>query len=110
MQEAWLLIDEQAIRYAANNPRGHNQLNLPSLSALETQPDPKAILHTLILEASGLSGRRLKNFKKSEQRQAPHRVAQYIREEIGFAALRQLSAFAALEADIWQLIDEYKWR
>jgi hypothetical protein len=86
MQEAWLLIDEGAIRFAAGNPNSRHTLNLPAL---------KNLLH-----ASGLSGRRLKDFRPHA---AAHRVAEFIED---FSPLRQLSAFAALEADIQLTLNE----
>ncbi len=60
MQEAWLLIDEFALRKAAGNPRGRQRLDIPEPKKLEDLPDPKQILHDLLREASGLRGRRLK--------------------------------------------------
>ncbi|MFN9861081.1 MAG: hypothetical protein ACK556_23840, partial [Pseudanabaena sp.] len=42
MTEAWLLIDEKAIKTAAGNPRGKQILSMPAINRLETIPDPKA--------------------------------------------------------------------
>lgn len=109
MQEAWLLTSEQAIRYAANNVNGRAQLNLPRLQELEHKPDPKDILKDLILTATELTGQRREKFKRSQLRQAPHRIAQYIKENEGFAPLRHLNAFQQLEADLQQLIDAQNW-
>lgn len=61
MTEAWLLIDEMAIRRAAGNPNGKMPLQLPAIDKLETLSNPKEILQGLIKEASGLSGRRLRD-------------------------------------------------
>lgn len=44
MQEAWLLCDEEAIRYAAGNRNGRQSLELPILNQLETVADPKLVL------------------------------------------------------------------
>ena len=41
MTEAWLLVDEMAIRRAAGNTSGTANLGVPPISRLETQPDPK---------------------------------------------------------------------
>ena len=109
MQEAWLLLSERAIRFAASNPNGRKSLDIPPIKDLEAKPDPKHILYDLILAASELKGRRLKTFRQSQLRQAPHLIAQYIYEHEGFAALRSLSAFAALEADIQAIIAEQSW-
>lgn len=42
--EAWLLIDEDAIRAVVGNPRGKEDLPLPKLSQIEHRADPKGIL------------------------------------------------------------------
>jgi hypothetical protein len=100
MQEAWLLIDEQAIRAAAGNPNGDVQLNLPRLRELEGLPDPKSTLHAALRQASGLHGRRLSKFAF---RNAASRVTTFIRD---FAGLRQLPAFQALEKETTQAIEQ----
>ncbi len=103
MQEAWLLFDEAALRNAAGNPRGRQPLQLPNLVKLEQQPDPKEILHKLLREASGLTGRKLKQFSVNEH---VHRLAELIDD---FSPLRILPAFQALEADVIQVIQEHGW-
>lgn len=60
MTEAWLLVSETALRGASGNPNGRNPLRLPLMRDLETIPDPKEVLRDLLVEASGLSGRRRK--------------------------------------------------
>lgn len=52
MTEAWLLISERAIRRAAGNPNGRVPLNLPPVSRLESLPDPKEDLKTLLEKSS----------------------------------------------------------
>ena len=99
MQEAWLLFDESAIRNAAGNPNGRDELALPKLSAIESIPDPKAVLHGLLRQACGLSGRRLKNFAVAK---AALLVTQYATD---FSKLRALPAFDRLERDISTLRD-----
>ena len=94
MQEAWLLFDEPAIRRAAGNPNGNQPLNLPKLKTIEHEPDPKNLLYEILRQASGLSGRRRKNFNESHS-------AVLVSESIeDFAPLRALSAFKTLEDDI----------
>lgn len=100
MQEAWLLIDEPALRRAAGNPNGKKQLKLPPVKALEGLPDPKDTLYNLLREASELSGRRRKQFKPD---QAAHRLAELIDD---FSPLRHLSAFGGLETDVDQFISQ----
>lgn len=95
MTEAWLLFDEVAIRNAASNPKRNNVLKLPDLKKLESEPDPKNLLHNLLREASGYSSsRRLKKFRP---RTCVQRIAELIDD---FSPLRALSAFQVLEKDI----------
>lgn len=103
MQEAWLLIDESAIRKAAGNPNGHAKLILPPPTDLEQEPDPKARLYELLRLASGLSGRKLHKFR-------PQKAAHFVTEGIeDFSVLRELSAFQRLESDIVDLISNADW-
>lgn len=94
MQEAWFLFDEKALRTAAGNPNGNIGLELPRLDRLESIPDPKALLFSLLQKASGLTGRRLKRFR-------PHLHAYRLGELIeDYSPLRRLPAFRAMEADV----------
>lgn len=61
--EAWLLLDEAAIRRVAENPRGRMRLDLPRGRAAETVNNPKKILQEVLATASGVTGRRLKTFR-----------------------------------------------
>jgi hypothetical protein len=99
MTEAWLLLDERAIRRAAGNPSGREPVSLPPTSRLETIPDPKTLLRELLESASGLPRRRLRSFSTA---QAVHRVAELIED---FSSLRCLPAFASLEAEIRVVIE-----
>lgn len=103
MQEAWLLIEETAIRKAAGNPHGTMSLDLPSLNKVEILQNPKQILHDLIRQASGYTGRRLK--KLSIGRLA-YDVSKFIEN---FAPLRTLTAFQFLENDLRRVILDAKW-
>ena len=94
MQEAWLLFDEVAIRKAAGNPNGRDEIELPALTRIEQLPDPKQKLYELLRAASGLSGRRLSRLRPSVS--AP-RVSEFIES---FAPLRDLPAFQALELEV----------
>lgn len=63
--EAWLLLDEQAIREIANNPFGRIPLQLPRPQNVEQIADPKIKLQEILLLASEVrGGRRLKEFRK----------------------------------------------
>jgi hypothetical protein len=104
MQEAWLLFDECAIRWAAGNPNGRDDLGLPSLSKLESLPNPKSILLQSLRKASGLAGRRLRQFRG---RAAARRVAEYIQD---FTPLLQLDAFQRLDSDIQAEFRRRGWK
>lgn len=58
--EAWLLVDESAIRRVSGNPRGRQALHLPSLPHVEEEANPKRVLQEALALASDASGRRLK--------------------------------------------------
>ena len=102
MQEAWLLVSETALRRAAGNPNSTEPLELPRLSQLENEPDPKAILHASLKEASGLRGARRKRFPVHER---VHRVADHIED---LTSLRQLSAFQRLEQDLLEVLERIR--
>ena len=106
MTEAWLLFDENAIRRAAENPNGRQSLQLPNLSIIEQLPDPKNELCQILRQASGFTGRRLKQFKARE-REKIQRLAELIDD---FSQLNVLSAFQALDADIRNVIQTEGWK
>jgi hypothetical protein len=92
--EAWLLIEERAIRMAANNPNGKNNLKLPSFKRIEKCADPKKELQRVLRAASEHSPQRLKTFNTEA---AMARVVDHISD---FKLLRKLSAFQSLESDL----------
>ncbi len=94
MTEAWLLIDEPAIRRAAGNPNGRNPLDLPALKDLEALPDPKEVLHDALAAASGLNVRRRARFSPHERARL---VSGYMTD---YAPLDALPAFRSLQNDI----------
>lgn len=57
MTEAWLLIDEMAIRHVAGNPRGQTPIQLPKMHEVERISDPKKYLTDCILTAANVTGR-----------------------------------------------------
>ena len=103
MQEAWLLFDEPAISRAAGNSSNRRSLSLPPINQLESLPDPKTKLHNSLKQASNLKGRHLKGFPVSEY---ARRVTEFIQD---FSPLRALSAFAALESELQQIIGQQGW-
>lgn len=99
MTEAWLLLDEAAIRQAADNPRGTVTLDLPTAKTVENLADPKAKLQDLLKRASGASGRRLKQFNQ----RASARTILIAESMQNFVALRALPAFSRLESQVQAL-------
>lgn len=95
MTEAWLLIDEKAIRRAAGNPHGQAPLPLPKAAKLESVADPKDALRTCLIQASEKTGRRLRQFER-DLPECVQRVAELIPD---FSPLRQLPAFQGFEQE-----------
>ena len=62
MTEAWLLLDEGAIRNVARKPDGNQPLNLPALGEVERRADPRTVLNSALREASETRGRRRERF------------------------------------------------
>ena len=90
MTEAWLLIDEKAIREAAGNPKGRQPLDLPKTSNTEGLSDPKETLRGLLETARGHAPRR-------QQTVSITRIAELIDD---FQPLKQLPAFRELESEL----------
>jgi hypothetical protein len=96
MSEAWLLVDERAIREAAGRPSGTKSLDLPRVRDLERIADPKALLREMILQASEATGRRRDRLKRDLPARV-HRVADLIED---YSPLRQLPGFQRFERDL----------
>ena len=94
MTEAWLLLDEAAIRSASGNSNGTMPLTLPGAARLESLKDPKEYLFDALRTASGHSAGRLKAFSPEARR---HRVAELM---FSFEPLRALPSFLRLEAQL----------
>jgi hypothetical protein len=102
MTEAWLLIEEGAIRRAAGNPNGEASLPLPKTASLENVPDPKKLLRDCLIEASEKTGRRLHQF----ERDLPDRVQRVAELISDFSPLRQLPAFRAFESAAREALEQ----
>ena len=99
MQEAWLLIDEAALRKAAGNPNGTQPLAMPDVQKVEALPDPKKLIGDLLRQASGLQGRRLKRFNRGL---SAYRVAEMIGD---FGPLYKLAAFQRLAEKVERVVE-----
>lgn len=102
--EAWLLLDEDAIRRIARKPKGRMRLNLPSPKQVEKIANPKERLKEALAKASALKGRRLKSFGKkfSEHRQ------KLLLELDCSSPLSQVPAWQRLFNDTCQAIEKLK--
>lgn len=98
--EAWLLLDEAAIRAVAGNPRGRCELQLPSLRAIESTREPKEVLKAAILRAADQTGRQADRIRRrfDENREA---LLQRLDRD---GPVRQLPSFQRLVADIQRVI------
>lgn len=101
MTEAWLLIDEKAIRKAAGNPNGHIHLDIPKLSRLENLPNPKETLRDLLLEASEHESPRRRQRFQRDIGHCVRLVADYTED---FSSLRQLAAYRVFENELRQAL------
>jgi hypothetical protein len=101
MTEAWLLLDEGAIRRAAGNPNGREPLALPRPAEIEALPDPKETLAALLRDACGLGARR--------RRRKAVRVSLVAGHVEDFTPLRSLSAFRTMEKELEAIIHTAGW-
>lgn len=100
MTEAWVLLDEEPIRRVAGNPRGRQELNLPSPARVENDPDPKRTLKEALLAASGRQGRRRRKF---ENKFVAHRRILLEQLPVGYA-LNDVPAWSRLRQEVADLV------
>lgn len=62
--EAWLLLDEAAIRLVSGKPNGRNNLNLPTPHNVENVARPKERLQQALIQAAEVTGRRLRQLRR----------------------------------------------
>lgn len=93
--EAWLLLDESAIRRVAGRPSGRASLNLPRPSQVEATSSPKEILEEAILLASELTGRRRDRLRS----RLPRLKSQLLRRLPVCGAIEQLAAWDRLREE-----------
>jgi len=102
--EAWLLLDEAAIRRVAANPRGRVPLNLPTPAAVERLANPKEFLQRALINAAEVTGRRLDRFKMQFGTQR-HTLLEFL--AIG-GPLEQVASWTRLRTDIQAAINAMK--
>ncbi|HZP66911.1 MAG TPA: hypothetical protein VFB32_11435 [Rudaea sp.] len=105
MTEAWFLFNEAAIKQAADRPSSRAQLRLPSHAEVQRRADPKDILTRALIEASDLSGRRLRQFSNDISRRKML-VSNLISD---YSPLRAHQSFTKFEADLKQILQANSW-
>ena len=96
MTEAWLLLDEIAIRNAVRNPNGRTRLALPTPALAERMANPKAAFETSLLDASEKRRRR----RREVQHDLP-RLRRVLLENLPVSGqLEQLESWARFRDDI----------
>jgi hypothetical protein len=94
--EAWLLLDELAIRRVSGRPSGREPLALPDFDQIEATANPKEILFEAIRVASKTKGRDRKKLNK----QLPALRKQLINGLTIDGSLLQLPSWRRLKEDI----------
>jgi hypothetical protein len=104
MTEAWLLLDESAIRHVAGNPRGRMDLGLPKAHEVESRADPKKILSDCLVRAADATGRRRRTV---EERFSNHR-RQLLERLDPFGPVTRLSSWQTLLQDIDDTVEGWR--
>ena len=102
MTEAWLLLDESAIRKIAGRPRDTMNLELPRARDVERIADPKDSLDKILIQASGAKGRRLRKI----HRELPRMRNQLLQDlELG-GPLEQVPSWVRFRDDTMRALAE----
>ena len=94
--EAWLLVDEGAIRRVVGRPKGRVDLQIPALVLIEKSSSCKDILRSALLAASETTGR---GRDRVRQMFDQHRMLLLERLDTD-GPVRSLSAWLRLERDV----------
>lgn len=106
MTEAWLLLDEEAIRFVAGNPRGRTPLTLPKRHELERAADPKEVLRDCLLDAASVTGRRRTQLIK----RFPQHRRQLLERLDPDGPVADLSSWDELTQSVDAVVDEWRLR
>lgn len=106
MTEAWLLLDEPAIRTIAGSPGGTSDLALPKKGEVEGIADPKAVLKASILRAAQVTGRRR---ARLDERFSSHR-RQLLERLDCFGPVAELPSWKRMLAEIGVVASALKAR
>lgn len=100
MTEAWLLLDQDAIRTVAGNPRGTSPLALPQRHEVERIADPKVTLRAALSTAANVTGRR----RERLERRFPENRRQLLERLDTHGPVTHLAAWRTLVAAIDDVI------
>jgi hypothetical protein len=103
MTEAWLLLDEGAIRQVAGTPSGRTDLGLPNVREVERLPDPKDFLRTCILKAADVTGRR----REAVGKRFPQHRRQLLEKIDPSGRVSQLNGWKRLVSDVDDVIKRW---
>jgi len=106
MTEAWLLLDEAAIRRVAGRPTSTNPIGLPPAQSVEHVPNPKKTLRSALEAASGVTGRRLQRIRRDFGGQR-RRLLEGLDHG---GPVSRLSAWTQLEASVKEVLSELEQR
>lgn len=102
--EAWLLLDEGAVRAVVGKPSGRRALSLPPARSIESTSSPKEVLRQACLDASEARGRRL---KEERRRFSERRRVLLERLDID-GPIRLLPAWQALERRVGEAVETWR--
>jgi class 3 adenylate cyclase len=103
MTEAWLLVDQAAIRRASGNTTDTASLGIPPIARLEALADPKQVLFAALEKASELGPHRLRRF---DRHRARRQVSGFMDDP---SLLRALPSFAHFESQVRQVFAKPEW-
>ena len=95
--EAWLLVDEDAIRRVAGRPNGTESLDLPKPQRVEAIGDPKEVLRQALFSAAAPKGKRRRKKVAAEFSELRRQIAE--RLPIG-GALEKVPSWERFRADV----------
>lgn len=100
--EAWLLLDESAIRRVVGRPNGHVPLNLPTPNGVERVARPKERLREVLATASEATGRRLERVRQD----FPLQRRALLLDLATAGPLERVQSWSRLRADIHRRLAE----
>jgi Domain of unknown function (DUF4276) len=94
--EAWLLLDEAAIRSVVGKPNGRNALHLPTSHNVENVAQPKERLQRALTDAAQVTGRRLQQLNRDF---STHRRTLLLKLPI-YGPIREVPSWRRMRDDI----------